>query len=510
MQILCGQCGRTLDVPDDQAGHSIRCRFCGHSIVVGRSSLGDEYGQAGGEDEGFVGQIRQAMNRKIRIACGSCGRGLVVPGNMAGKMAICPACKQKIRIPHPDEDLPQGRSSRPASQAEQEITEFVEDAPETSPSAGSPPKAPPDRPEVESGREPPASPARPDEAADNLDAMAGGGRAAVHPAPRRIRIRRRRSLWGVVIGLGVLCLLAGALWIVLTFLPEWTAEPPASVDQFRVTTPGPAAPPQSQPIPQPPPAVATAPVATAPARAEPAPAAAPAEVKVRGVSSHLFAAGRYFPAGPASVYWRVQALVTAGSTPLELPIPSDGIVMDIAGTRYRCLGLAGAEVTELPLRASRGVVRLPAGRSAGVTLLFELPQAAREGTLRITGMAAQRVGPVATLDPPAGPPAAGEYVETAPRSLPLMPRDKLLAAIVASGPHTLTITTSGTGFGVELPSAGATGRVASAGPGLYAGVLTVEGQETPIKIRLVEGGKTVVLYLKDEPSHQILFARKSS
>jgi len=100
MQVVCGQCRQTLEIDEKLAGGSIICPHCGRQIstAVAQDSAGE--GQSDGErGEGFAAAAQEAMLRRIRVVCGSCGKSLLVAPRLSGKTHPCPACSKPIRIP---------------------------------------------------------------------------------------------------------------------------------------------------------------------------------------------------------------------------------------------------------------------------------------------------------------------------------------------------------------------------------------------------------------------------
>ena len=114
MQVLCGQCGYTIKIEDEDVGTDVLCPKCEHEIAVPRFDEIDEdvddlddsaIYDLEDEEEGFADQVKEAMSRKVQVVCGSCNRGLSVRSRLSGKNARCPACGVKIRIPFPDEEV---------------------------------------------------------------------------------------------------------------------------------------------------------------------------------------------------------------------------------------------------------------------------------------------------------------------------------------------------------------------------------------------------------------------
>ena len=100
MQVVCGQCRQTLEVDEQLAVGSVVCPHCEHRIPIAASQ--GPAGPGDGDDaqgEGFAAAAQEAMLRKIRVVCGSCGKSLLVAPRLSGKTRPCPACTKPIRIP---------------------------------------------------------------------------------------------------------------------------------------------------------------------------------------------------------------------------------------------------------------------------------------------------------------------------------------------------------------------------------------------------------------------------
>ncbi|MCE5328188.1 MAG: hypothetical protein LLG01_17415 [Planctomycetaceae bacterium] len=116
MQLLCGKCGRTTEADDNIAAKAVACAHCGRRIAIPFAGDEDDIvladdapepaaAEAEGEED-FAGLARKMISRKIVVACGSCGRSLKASVRMVGRKVRCPACKARIKVPAPQEELP--------------------------------------------------------------------------------------------------------------------------------------------------------------------------------------------------------------------------------------------------------------------------------------------------------------------------------------------------------------------------------------------------------------------
>lgn len=227
MEILCGQCGKTLMVDDASAGRVIRCPHCRRRIQVHPPGGPAADQRAAGPDDqdipGFAEQAKAAMERKIRVVCGNCGRGLIVPARMAGRQTQCPACESAIQIPVQDEETQILERLKLAPETVDQESVFVPE-PHTPPDSQAQPE-----PRKPHKHKPPAAPGESAQPAE------------IEQAIRKLKSRRLRDaiLLAVVIVLAVAAL-AGVVYLFSHMPPE---SPPA-VEQPS-TWPAPT----SQPLP---------------------------------------------------------------------------------------------------------------------------------------------------------------------------------------------------------------------------------------------------------------------
>jgi len=114
MQILCGQCGKTMHIDPGYEALAVSCIHCGRDIDL--LSLDAENAPQWGPDDTipledeealtFDAIARDMMKRSstIQVECGSCRKTLSVSVRKSGRKARCPGCDASIRIPYPDDD----------------------------------------------------------------------------------------------------------------------------------------------------------------------------------------------------------------------------------------------------------------------------------------------------------------------------------------------------------------------------------------------------------------------
>ena len=131
MQILCGQCGKTMHLEPGYEALAVSCIHCGRDIDL--LALDAEKAPQWGPDDtipiedeealSFAAIARDMMKRSsmIQVECGSCRKTLSVSIRKSGKKARCPGCEASIRIPYPDDDYNYApeRPSDPADGSEE-------------------------------------------------------------------------------------------------------------------------------------------------------------------------------------------------------------------------------------------------------------------------------------------------------------------------------------------------------------------------------------------------------
>ena len=106
-------------------------------------------------------------------------------------------------------------------------------------------------------------------------------------------------------------------------------------------------------------------------------------------------------------------------------------------------------------------------------------------------------------EPPAGGELVGAYDEQVPRNLRPLPRDAVIAAIQAGSKQALIVTRRPAGLRIEMPAAGVSGRAKPAGGGVFHATLARGDKTLNCKLRLFDGGRGLILYLRDAPFHQL-------
>ena len=455
MQLRCGQCGLRLrqeDIPDTP---TVTCPECGHSVTIAHlrerpSAEEPEVQFADQGEQGFAEEARLALGRKIRITCGKCGRGLKVETRFAGKGVRCPACKERIRIPFPDEEMEFEFASVKATSGEQ-IEELAEDV-----------------------------------QAEAVETIQDTSEQDVQLI---LKQRGVSPMWATIIALVVIGWL-GALgfWLHGKYgRPDDGGSDVAEVQTTQPETPtGPATQPEIDP-----------------------PPVQPESNDFGVVATELasFAGEPVFCARPGLRFLRVTLDVQAGGKALALQARGKDFTLDAGrGSVLQSLGLADGD-SVLPRRGHAGTIRVEPGKTVRTAILFELPVSVIDATLKVRDAGQVNVGPFPVERRLSDRSLPGAYVESAPRNLKPLLRDPVMAAVQSAPNHRLTITAGNGELTAVIREAGVGGPVKRRGDGMYDVELRRGTDTLKSKLRLTDNGQRVILYLADRPFHQIVYQR---
>ena len=198
--------------------------------------------------------------------------------------------------------------------------------------------------------------------------------------------------------------------------------------------------------------------------------------------------------------------MSAGDKPLAFRAAGGGVVLDIVKRKIPALGVAwGGE--PLPQAGRDATITIAAAGTREETFVFLAPGDVAAGTLKIAGLGDAPLPELPKLRVPPPGAVAGTYVEQARHlkfafSHPVMERLRL-----APGQQ-LVITPAGDRFNVRIAAAGISGQATPGDDGLCAATLTDGRSRLDCRLRLVASPAAVILYLADEPFHQIVYGRK--
>mgnify|MGYP006278541371 CR=1 FL=1 len=477
MQVRCGQCGTMFEPEGTEAPVSTAaCPYCSHAVALpGRAADAQlDTMPPPHEETGYADIAREQLGDVLHVTCGQCGRHLTVGARRAGRTGRCPSCKGRIRIPTPDAGPEPQLSYRADTSGQGEQ--------------------------------------------DRLDLASDWQLVQTAEEPMQVEIinvGRQRSLLAValIVVLGA----AIGLWIGMLSRsdepePEPTrdeADTSARVEDGNggeVEPDGGNGEPPSPPDPDV--GNGTTPVPPDPDgdNGEPSepPPAGPL-CRVLAGEGRVFAAGGYRPAPLGRAYWYVTAELSAGQA--DIRFSAAEAMLRLPDGEVAALGVAA----DRPLRegpAREQVVTIPAGESRDVTFVFEAPEESGRGMLAVPGFGPAVAGRL-ELSGRSGPrrvPAT--LVEQPPRNLRPLLCDPVMAALQAAPGQHVKLERAGEELRLDIPEADVAGVGLRSGPGLWDLTLRHGEAELACTLRFFEGGRAAVLYLADEPFHQVTYVEE--
>jgi len=532
-------------VDESKTGPTLNCWHCGRLLPVpppGAAEFEKELPEEFlliQEEIGYAVLVRQAMERKIRVTCGSCGRGLTVPFRMAGKKARCPACSEKILIPHPEEEgeAPEVKRLEPAEAAEAPVAETAPAGASAGPAdsvsalAGLAQAAAEIEPEAlpfealaraaaERERDSYHGPTGAEEEMDRLNLLAtwtapANGHAAsaelteavstaLPKAVRRakaLQARRRMSLtsWAAVAAILLLAIGAG-LWVGKRF---WSGRPSEEGVMPGTTPP-------TQVVQQPGPTDTHKPSKHKPPKPEPPkpepPQPAVPTCTVVAAWTDPFVSEGYSPARPKRIYRKVSASVDAGDKPVSFKTYGPGVSLSVGQEEFTSLGSPG-DGTVLAMGPRRDTVDLKPGESLRVTFLFDVPDEPASfgpAKLRIRNVADADV-PGADGTRPRLPSGSTKFVEASPRNLRPLLQNPIMAAIQTARNQTFLLRSGSEQVAISIPEAAVVGTATPVGAGCYSAQLKRGEESLECTLRVADQGNRLILYLDSEPFHEMTY-----
>jgi len=534
-----------VDEPSDDG--IVCCKYCGHKIGANGPLHGDQRPvfDTPSEDQAFAVLMRTALARKIHVNCGSCGRGLKVSLRMAGRKTTCPACGNRIRLPLAGQEAELRIEELIAKRSPKVIASKTE-IPDQAPDKETPvvmqigeselaelatfveTDGSDDETTLEiledddlmhrsadalEGREILAL----NEAISAFTAPRGPSASQELPALQQAVKKKhapvvQKSVSGqkkaIMLTAAAVVFIAVGIWAAVRFFASQQTNP--SEDNATASfDPGDINPDGNNTTVEPPkdPTPRTKPVIPKPVKLIPV-------CQAVTTSTDFFAGNGFFPAGPGKVFCRICVQVTAGDDKLELDNHGKGAVLRIGLDSYPSLGEPVKSI--LPVLPRRRHISIPARGSQTITMLFELPQQA-VGTTAAKGIVS--LGTIAPASVTLGNPthvlpakaitdSSLPYVEIAPRNTKPLLSDPVMSAIQNTMPQKLSVR-PGTNGSVKLSlgSGQVTGTARQDARGLYVTKLNHNGSTLQCLLRFAHGGKEAILYLSEEPFHQLTFAR---
>ena len=501
MQVLCKHCGKAATVADTAEG-AVACPHCGKPIQLpaGDGQPSDDRTEAFAELDGFAAVARSVRSGRIEFICRKCGKRMAAPLQRAGQRVACIRCGVRVTVPRLDGEQPRGKKApaeKPTGDAasddifdgDLELTDASVDPWPVAAGSAKPQQPQPQPP-------PPSLPADDQLAQAAAATTAARRRAKTGGSHTSLKWALRGAAGAAVIAAGVI------LWVLNdtgdedAFLPETPstestaaaedladADAEADADEIDVESLPPVAPDEPPDVGKP-------------------------EISVAAVGRDVLASAGYLAAPLGQEYWKVTAQVAGGGKGLVFRSFGPDVTLAVGGKTYEAMGAIGQSV--FPVTGLRADVHVASDEKRTLTFLFQLPTLARSST---TGarLTVANVGQ-ADLTVPPPPPAVsaetlvGEYVELPPRNLKALMSDPVASAIQRRSRHTLVVRKEGDGLVVDLPAAKVTGT-----PGDVVETMVVRlhrGEHSlGATLRVVDGGRRLILYLSPQPFGQLTFAR---
>lgn len=491
MQVLCKQCGHSVDLGTAKAA---ACPHCGTVAKL----LGPHPGDSLSGEVGFAELSRQKLTNQLEIVCPECHRTFLVAAKYAGQRAKCSACGTIVGIPGPEPSDADSAtvSSTPASSTAASVFDVepkfgdlpaagLQDVPTPS-AAVAPPMA-----EV-IAVEPPVD-------------LGPSRQASVQPR------RKRRSHYAAGLAAGLFLAAILGLWGMVALYNHLFASSGEEIgadtvlptaEDFRRATGGVA------PNPSTPESSPSAPETNGPAPQESAPApAATTRVTARFIDARrsVFVSGGYTAARAYREFWHVTIQIDSQAGRFNLGGQRQDIVLTCGEDVGGFLGFASADH---PFDLDLDPISVAEGTSRIVTLVFDMPTLATgpEGTLTIPGLDSIPFPLPETLAPPQD--ISGRYSEIPPRNLRPMLASPVMATLQAQSGCEMLILREEDSLRISFPNTGiiVTGADVHGRPGCYEATLSRGGETLTAWLRQA-GENRLVLYLADQPFHQIIFAR---
>ena len=463
MQVVCGHCGKAVRVDPTQLGPRAMCPHCNHPLP--EPVRDDDAPEASlANQDGYAAVALSSRHGRILFACRHCGKRLAAPVSMADQMSACLGCGKQVRVPHLDVD--QTLEVQPAGGLDVSASSEAEDEE--------------------------AVPLTSDD--DGFVTV-----PSVIPDIQAVPHTRHFGLVDFIICAAILATLGfiGAMSIDWSGDGDGLAQEPfdqAPLDQETRPIDGPETPPAPPEIvPDEPPVVVSA---------EPT-------LTVKGVQRSVFANAGYRPAAPDREYWFVIAEISGGTDGFSFRGYGPAVTLTVDGQTAEAMGVVTGR-SVFPITGLQTRIFVEAKASYHVIFLFDLASTQSDRDLPTGRLNIARLG-TAELEPPESPPLpetlnAGTYVELSPRNLQRAPDDPIVNAICQTPSQTLVITASNGSMALSLPACAISGELTGADD---AGdvLLRHEDDTLAARVRMMDGGNRLVLYLTDEPYGQITFVR---
>ncbi len=458
MQIICGKCGKhsVINGSADKVD-LVECPFCDHSIELNfEPSVTDEpfFAEEGelvdetGETS-FAQLAQQALQERVLVICAACGSKMKIGRRLAGQKIHCVSCSKEIFIPFlDDEDALDGLEGIELKSEVLEKPTHIRRA---------------TKKVKRSSRR-------------RLKAKRGGARTRLSEIPYfKYYVIAGAAALGVV--------------ILVSVIPFLSDDAPSFED------PGPDAGDTDTNVPD-----------TGHSQY------AGRISLVSRPQTRIFASGTTCPAMPGFVYCSVNVSIMVENKKCKLANYGSSAKLSINGGSYESLGEL-LDNSKIPFRAKKKEYDIFPGGTRSITLLFEIPNRSGSGRLHIDGFRDLSLDiQVLAAGKATSKSFIGVYTEDGKRNLKPLFKNKVMRAIQTDLPSRLIIRKDGTSNELVLsfPGAGVVGNMLSIKENV--GNVSLKKDEVRImcKVFLLPGAADgLILYLRDEPAHQIIYKLKS-
>ena len=466
MEILCSNCGKTFSFRQDLIGRDIRCPYCGHVVRAALISKSDSKSAKGTEDEAdvktettsqeefpdeFVTKAKLLLRKKLLVVCESCGKRLTVEQRLEGKTVRCPSCQAFVHVPTISAESAMEHHLA-AIQAEREGA--IEVTPITSFPPADIPQARPSR-------------------------------------------SISWSKWLIVI------ILAAGLGISIAYIGYaliGSSEDSSSSKQG--VSPKIHETKVHENIPATRPAVSTMP--TKPS--EPVVVNIPPMVKL--IETHTSAiTDNHIPAEVGKVFLYVTCHISAGSNDLKIS-PVRDVSIDCKEGQIPSIGICDENLPILQIAKENDLI-IKARKHRRIKFIFIVPEGISMAMLMIKGMENIILPELKQPFPISLSGLVGKYIESG-RYLKLEFGNPIMEKFRLSSRHYLIIRKRQDKYTIFIPQLGIQGVILQRANDRneYPVILSAGGDTLRCRIRAIDSGKRIILYLSNKPYHQVIYSKK--
>ena len=467
MEILCANCGRMLSLEQDRVGRDVRCPYCGNIVHVPAMGDGSTCTDAPTEpdheqhlpDE-FVTKAKLLLQKKLLVVCGSCGERLTVDQRLEGKTIQCPSCGSTVDVPTVSAETMPLEDTGDLTQTGQEgLTDFAQGT-KTEPI----------------------------------------GSVSSPSASIRLAKPSRNIGWGKWL---VVIILAAGLGISTVYIGYTMSG--SSGDKGIVKPDIPSKTSDTDGHKNTPSARAVA--ATIPTRpSKPVVVNIQPAVKLVDVSTTALA-DNGIPAKLGKVFLYVSCDITAGSGDLKIS-PVRDVSIDCKEGQIPSIGICDENLPILQIAKENDLI-IKARKHRRIKFIFIVPEGISMAMLMIKGMENIILPELKQPFPISLSGLVGKYIESG-RYLKLEFGNPIMEKFRLSSRHYLIIRKRQDKYTIFIPQLGIQGVILQRANDRneYPVILSAGGDTLRCRIRAIDSGKRIILYLSDKPYHQLMYSKK--